>query len=168
MNSIEDISPLYFAISALLTGTIFCILWLFDSIKHGQIVDEEITGSELQTHRNILVASLLMEVSLLAMFWFPFEALPFFIAFFVTRTAHEFIDELHWHADRCSQYESMLHLGMWVAILSQTAILFIWGFFTQFEGVLDLPWLLYIWGFIVLIIMSFTSVVEWNRKPSIQ
>ncbi|MFY0688762.1 MAG: hypothetical protein JXQ90_16430 [Cyclobacteriaceae bacterium] len=166
MNSIEETSPMYFAVAALISGTIFCVLWLLDSIIHGKIVDDEITGSELQTHRNILAASLLMEIALVAMYWFPIEALPFFIAFFLTRTAHEFIDELHWHANRCSQYESMLHLGMWVSILSQTAILFMWGFFSSYNGILALPVYMYVWGAILFLIMSYTSIIEWNRSSS--
>ena len=106
---------------------------------------------------------MLMELSLVLMYWNPWLMLPLFIAFFITRLVHEFIDELHFHTDRCSKYESTLHLGMWVSVLTKTAAMFMWGFFTQFDGVLELPVIMYVWGAIILLTMGYVSFVEYRR-----
>lgn len=152
-----------FALLILISGTVFTIFWLLDSVTHGKLVKIDISDKELQTHRNILLASVLMEISLVGMYWFPMLMLPLFIAFFITRTTHEFIDELHWHADRCTPYESMLHLMMWISILSNTAAMFIWGFFTQFHGLETLHPVLYVWAFAIGIAVFFIGMKEWKR-----
>lgn len=161
--SLHEVSPVYWAVAILMAATGFTVLWLLDAITHKALVKIDITDKELQTHRNILVTSMLMEASLVAMFWWQWEALPFFIAFFITRTVHEFIDELHFHTDRCTVYESRLHLGMWITVLSKTVLMFMWGFFTGYKGILELPLLLYVWAALVFGTMSVVSYFEWKR-----
>lgn len=163
MSIIEKIEPLHFALLILLSGTAFTLFWLLDSITHGKLVKVDITDKELQTHRNILLTSVLMEISLVLMYWYPLFMLPIFAASFLTRTVHEFIDELHWHADRCTPYESMLHLVMWISILTNTGAMFIWGFFTQFKGLENLNPFLYIWAFVIGIAVFFIGLKEWKR-----
>ena len=74
-----------------------------------------------------------------------------------------FIDELNYHTERCKPYENYLHLGMWTSVLIKTFGMFIWGFFLQFKGVLNMPTYIYSWGAIVLISMSIISYFEWKR-----
>lgn len=163
MDLIHETSPLYWATLILISATGFTVLWLFDALTHKELVEIDITDKELQTHRNILVVSLLMEMSLVSMYWWNMEALPLFITFFIVRTVHEFIDELHFHTDRCSVYESRLHLGMWIFVIAKTLGMFMWGFFTQYKGIEDLPLAYYLWGGIVLSVMSLVSLSEWRR-----
>lgn len=163
LTSLNNIVPVDFALIILIAATLFTILWGFDSLTHKKLVEIDITDTELQTHRNILVCSLLMELSLIFMFWSPWISLPFFIAFFITRLSHEFIDELNYHTERCKPYENYLHLGMWTSVLIKTFGMFIWGFFLQFKGVLNMPTYIYSWGAIVLISMSIISYFEWKR-----
>lgn len=162
-STILDVHPFYWALLILVAATAFTIIWLFDSQTHGELVKIDITDKELQTHRNILTSSFLMELSLVLMYWSPILMLPLFIAFFITRLIHEFIDELHFHTDRCSRYESTLHLGMWITVLTKTGAMFIWGFFTQFQGILDLPIYMFVWAGIILVSMSIVSLIEWKR-----
>jgi hypothetical protein len=163
MNMIEHIKANEFALVILCSATLFAIFWLLDSLTHGKLVKIEITEKELQTHRIILLTSICMEVSLVLFFWFDVLALPIFLAFFITRTVHEFIDELHWHTDRCSAYESMLHLGMWISILTNTFSMFLWGFFTHYRGWTELNVVYFIWAFIVVVCIFFIGLKEWKR-----
>ena len=154
---------MYWATVVLVATTGFTILWLLDAVTHKKLVHVDITDKELQTHRNILVASVLMEISLVCMYWWSVEVLPFFITFIIVRTAHEFIDELHYHTDRCSAYESRLHLGMWFFVFIKTIALFMWGFFTQYKGIEELPIVYYLWAGVVFVLMSIVSISEWRR-----
>lgn len=163
MEVINEVSPLYWATVILIASTAFTVLWSLDAMTHKKLVKIDITDKELQTHRNILLASVLMEMSLVAMYWWQIEVLPLFIAFLIVRTTHEFIDELHYHTDRCSDYESRLHLGMWIFVFIKTIVLFMWGFFTAYKGIESLPFVYYIWGAIVFSIMSIVSLFEWRR-----
>ncbi len=163
MEIFKEVSSIYWASLVLISSTGFTILWALDAVTHKRIVKHDITDKELQTHRNILVVSVLMELSLVSMYWWSFEVLPFFLTFLIVRTVHEFIDELHFHTDRCSVYESRLHLGMWIFVFIKTISLFIWGFFTNYKGIEELPLLYYIWGGLVLLIMSIISLSEWRR-----
>lgn len=163
MNIFESTTPLFWAIAILSSGTVFAILWSLDAITHEKLVQVDITDQELQAHRNILTVSFLMEISLLAMFWSPIGALPFFIAFFITRTIHEFIDELNFHVKRCTPYETYLHLGMWMSVLVKTFSMFIWGFFSGYSGLLELPFFCYIWAVILLLFLGVVSFLEWKR-----
>ena len=163
MGLFDEVSSIYWATVVLISATGFTILWSLDAVTHKRLVEIDITDKELQAHRNILVTSLLMEMSLVAMYWWNIEALPFFFTFLIVRTVHEFIDELHFHTDRCSAYESRLHLGMWLFVFIKTISLFIWGFFTNYKGIEELPLMYYVWGGIVLTAMSFVSLTEWRR-----
>lgn len=163
MGIIEQTTPIFWATTILAAATLFTIFWSLDAITHKELVKVDITDQELQTHRNILLASLFMELSLVLMFWFHKAMLPFFIAFAVTRTVHEFIDELKFHASRCTPYESRLHLGMWMSVITKTVAMFIWGYYTAFEGILELPIFFYIWAVLVFGVMSYVSFVEWRR-----
>lgn len=163
IESIHKVNPLYWATAILLAGTVFTFFWLLDSFTHTKLRTIDITDKELQTHRTILIASVLMEMALVGMYWFSIELLPFFIAFFITRTVHEFIDELHWHANRCSSYESFLHLGMWLSVLSKTFLMFMWGFFDHYSGILGLPIIYYIWGGVIIISMGIIGLIEWKQ-----
>jgi hypothetical protein len=160
---LNDITALQWAIVILGSATVFTFFWILDAVTHKELVKVDITDKELQTHRNILIASMLMELSLVLMYWNPWLMLPFFISFFITRFVHEFIDELHFHTDRCSKYESTLHLGMWVSVITKTAAMFLWGFFSQYHGILELPVAMYVWGFVIFSIMGFVSFVEYRR-----
>ena len=163
MEALLDVSPIYWATALLSSASVFAAAWFLDALTHKELVEVDITDKELQTHRNILAASMLMELSLLLMYWFDWEVLPFFIAFLFTRTAHEFIDELHYHTDRCTPYETWLHLAMWVSVISKTAIMFLWGFFSHYEGIWDLPIVYYIWGVLAFGSMGLISMAEWKR-----
>ena len=163
MPGIDAVSPETFALLILLTATAFTFFWCLDSITHGRLVKIDITDKELQTHRAILLTSVLMEATLVMMYWVDIIILPFFLAFFFTRTVHEFIDELHWHTDRCTPYESMLHLVMWVSILSNTFLMFSWGFFTHYRGLNELHTGYIIWAIILGIFIFFIGIKEWGR-----
>jgi hypothetical protein len=163
MQQLNAVEPMDWALIILISSTVFTVLWSLDALTHKKIAHIDLTDKELQTHRNILLASVLMEASLVGMFWLPGLMLPLFVAFFITRTAHEFIDELHYHTGRCTPYETYLHLGMWVTVLTKTFAMFIWGFFYQFKGIEDLSWTLYCWAAIVFLSMNLISYFEWKR-----
>ena len=160
---LNSFQPIEFAYAILFSATLFSLLWGFDALTHKKLVKIDITDKELQTHRNILFVSVLMEISLVLMFWNPLVSLPFFIALFLTRFSHEFIDELHYHTDRCEPYENYLHIGMWVSVLTKIFGMFIWGFFFQYKGVMELPMFIYLWGAIVFTAMSIIGFFEWKR-----
>jgi|TARA_B110000914_G_scaffold224933_1_gene244188 hypothetical protein len=160
---LDNFQPLDFAIVILMSASLFTLLWGFDALTHKKLVETDITDSELQTHKNILLLSVFMEISLITMFWRPLVSLPFFIALFITRYSHEFIDELHYHTDRCKPYENYLHIGMWVSVLTKTFGMFIWGFFFQYKGVMEMPIYIYVWGLIVFSSMAIIGSSEWKR-----
>jgi hypothetical protein len=156
-----NIDPTYFAFAILVSATIFTFAWFLDARTHARLVKVDITDRELQTHRILILTSGLMEFSLVLMYWLDVEILPLFIAALVTRTAHEFIDELRYHTDRCSFYETILHLTMWISVISKTSFLFIWGFFTHYKGIETLHPVLYAWGGLIVITMGIISLKEW-------
>lgn len=163
METIKSIPPLYWALMILIAATVFVVVWLLDAMTHARIAGHELTDKELQVHRNILAASFVMEAALVGMFWYPLLMLPLFIAAFLTRFVQEFIDELHFHTGRCTPYESTLHQVMWISVLTKTVAMFIWGFFTSFDGVFDLPWYMFLWAGLVFATMSVISYFEWRR-----
>jgi hypothetical protein len=163
MDIKDKIDACFFAWAILGSATVFTLTWFLDAIAHARLVKVDITEKELHTHRVLILTSILMEFSLVLMYWFDIEVLPLFLAAFITRTAHEFIDELHWHTGRCSQYETMLHLIMWISVLNKTFLLFIWGFFTHYRGFADLHPMFYAWGIIIVIAMTIISWKEWNQ-----
>lgn len=160
---LTQINATYFACAILISSTIFVIAWSLDAITHSRLVKIDISDKELQTHRILILSSGLMELCLVLMYWFDIEILPIFIAAVVTRTAHEFIDELRYHTDRCTFRETLLHLIMWITVISKTSFLFIWGFFTHYQGLEKLHPAFYIWGILIIGIMSITSVKEWRQ-----
>ena len=163
MEILSNTTPIFWAILILGSATLFTLAWSLDARTHKKLAEHDITDQEFQTHRNILTASLLMELSLVGMYWFPLYMLPIFIASFLTRLVHEFIDELKYHSDRCTPHESRLHLIMWISVLTKAAAMFIWGFFASYEGIESLPIALYIWGVILLSVLAYVSLVEWRR-----
>lgn len=163
MHSLAEIPPASFALMILISASLFAFFWMLDARMHAKLVKVDITDKELQTHRIILLTSVLMEGCLVLMFWFHWLILPLFIACFFTRTAHEFIDELHWHTDRCTMQESLIHVGMWLSILVNTATMFMWGFFTQYSGLETLPIGYIIWAVLVGLIITFIGYKEWGR-----
>lgn len=163
MEYFSTINSTFWITCILGSASIFTILWGLDALTHKKLVEADLTDKELQTHRQILVASFLMEISLVLVFWFGYAMLPFFISFFIVRTVHEFIDELHFHVKRCTPYESYLHLGMWMSVLVKTSALVMWGFGSRYDGFVELPIFYYCWMAIVLAVMSFISYKEWYR-----
>lgn len=162
---IHTVTPNFYATSIILLYFIFAIAWWFDSKVHHQLLKNQEHALELQTHRLILIPSILMEISLVMMFWYPWHALPFFIATYLTRTIQEGIDESKWHTVRCSLYESLLHLVMWISVHAKTVLMFIWGFFFQFAGLLDLASGYYFSFAIVLALNSWIAWRELKLKP---
>lgn len=160
---LDNVSPESWSVLILGSAALFCFLWFLDALTHKKLVHVEITVTELQTHRNILISSVLMEISLILMYWNALIMLPFFLAFFITRTAHEFIDEMKYHAQRCSAYENYLHLGMWITVLIKTFALFIWGFFYGYQGVESLHSGFFIAGIVIVILMTYVGWKEWKR-----
>jgi hypothetical protein len=163
MEILSNTTPTLWALMILGSATLFTVAWSWDAITHKKLAELDITDQEFQTHRNILVASMIMELSLVGMFWNPIIMLPIFIASFLTRLVHEFMDELKFHADRCTPHESRLHLVMWISVLTKAGAMFLWGFFTSYEGIESLPFALYAWGILILIVMAYVSYVEWRR-----
>lgn len=161
---IMELNSVAWALIVLVSGSSFTLFWFLDSLMHAGLDDTPITERELVTHRILIGTSLFMEASLVAMFWFPLLALPFFIATFLTRLAHEFIDELHFHMNRCTPRETFLHVVMWLSIQIKTFAMLIWGFKYQFRGVEDLHPVLYVWAGITFLFMAYTSYKEWFQK----
>lgn len=163
LESLRSISPTFFALAILVCATIFLVVWFFDSKLHGQLVGD-LDKQELQTHRLILIPSILMEVCLVLMFWInPWYLLPFFLAFYITRTIQELIDELHWHAPRCTKFESFMHLAMWCSVHAKVYLMFMWGFFLQYEGIELVPIWIHALFFLVISGMGIISIIEWRR-----
>ena len=159
---IHDIPNIVWVIIILCSATCFTLFWFFDSLTHQKIAETDITDQELQVHRNILIVSLLMELSFVFAYWFGYAILPLFIAVFITRTMYEFIDELKFHTSRCTSKESLLHLGMWISVLSKTTGLFIWSFILKYDGLFELPIVVYVWGILIIGIMTYISFKEWR------
>ncbi|MBK9192583.1 MAG: hypothetical protein IPM77_14375 [Crocinitomicaceae bacterium] len=145
------------------SATVFTVAWTLDAVTHKELAHKEITRLELDTHRRILLASFVMELSLVSAYWLGAAALPLFIGAFITRLVHEFIDELKFHTDRCTFYESMLHLVMWISVITKTAAMFCWGFLLEYQGVTDVPVIFIIWAGLLLVVMSYVSYKEWYR-----
>lgn len=163
MNMFNEIPVSFWPYLVLISASLFALFWAFDAATHKRIAHTDITDQELNQHRIILIASFVLELSLVLSYWFGWMMLPLFIAAFLTRTIHEFIDELNFHVNRCTQNESFLHLGMWISVLTKTVALFIWGFILNYQGFDDLNTLEIIWGILLLLILGYTSLVEWRR-----
>lgn len=163
MELFNNTTPLFWALLILISATVFTVAWTMDALTHKDLAHVDITDRELHTHRNILVASMVMELALIGMYWYPVLLLPVLIGAGITRFSQEFIDELRYHTDRCTPFESRLHLVMWVSVWTKAAAMFFWGFFTQYEGVTELPVVVYIWAIIIITTMGYISLKEWQR-----
>jgi hypothetical protein len=164
LKNLQGINPEIFPIIILSMSFLFAIAWFYDSKFHGKIYETDITDKELQTHRLILIPSVLMEITLILMYWLPFAMLPFFMAFYLVRTVQEFIDELHFHTDRCTFFESILHLIMWITVHTKTFAFFIWAFILRFKGIEELPFVYFAIFLLLTAAMGLIGLVEWNRK----
>jgi hypothetical protein len=162
---LQSLTPSFYASSIILLYFLFAIAWWFDSKIHHKLLKNQEHALELQTHRLILIPSILMELSLVIMYWYPWHALPFFLATYLTRTFQEGIDESKWHTVRCSLNESLLHLIMWISVHAKTILTFIWGFFFQFAGVNDLAPFYYFFFAIVLGLNSWIAWRELQLRP---
>lgn len=140
MSWLDAIPPHHFAYGMLFFGFFFGVFWYLDHKTHLAIWKKDITDGELRTHRMILYTSYGLMLSLLLMTWWPGQALFLFLGCWVTRTLHEFMDELHWHLPRCSERETIIHMIMWICIHGGTAVTFAWGFFRQYDGFAELGW----------------------------
>ncbi len=156
LSPLSEVPPLYFALGMIAFGTGFGILWYIDHKTHLRIWQKDITDGELRTHRMILYSSYGLMFSLLLMAWLPWLALPLFIGCWVTRTLHEALDEMFWHLSRCTEFETLVHLGMWICIHTGTVITFIWGFFFQYQGFAQLPWLVH--GCFAIIFIGYSYI----------
>ena len=139
-----EFSPVQFGSLLLITGICFVVLWYMDHKTHLAIWKKDITDGELRTHRMILYSSYGLLAGLVLLAVSPIVALPLCIGCFISRLTHEFIDELHWHLPRCTERETLIHLGMWVSVQTGTFTLFVWGFAYQYQGFLELPWPFYV------------------------
>lgn len=166
MDTLSEISLVNYPLIILVSGIIFTIAWSYDVRLHKTYVIKNRDDLEMRTHRLILMASIVMMISLVLMYWFRMAMLPLFIASYFTRTAQELIDENHFHTNRCTFLESTIHLIMWIAIHTQTIALFIWGFYLKFNNFNQLhP--LYYFGFAVIVISQVVnSHIEWNQTKS--
>ena len=159
--------PIYASWGVIILGSIFSCAWYMDHLTHKKIWEEDITDSELRTHRMILYASWGLQLSLALFAVNRFIALPIFIGSLITRFVHEAIDELKFHVDRCDERETLIHLVMWLTINSGTALVFLWGFFFQYKGFSELPIYHYIlWG-IIFIVMGYIGnreIMDYKGK----
>ncbi len=166
MNLVDTVTPRELAVAVLVSGLLFSILWYLDHKTHLAIWKRDITDGELRTHRMILYASYVLLGSLVLLAWLPGLALPLFIGAFVTRTLHEGIDELRWHG-RCSERETLIHLGMWISVHAGTAALFVWGWFFRYDGIADLP--LWMWGgyaavFVAMSVIGRRELLDYREE----
>jgi len=155
LNRIQEISATKFAFGMSSFGVLFGLLWFIDHRTHLRIWKKDITDGELQTHRMILYASYGLMLSLFLMAWFPLLSLPLFIGCWIARTLHETMDEMFWHLPRCSEFETLIHLGMWICIHAGTFITFVWGFFLQYKGFTELPIIFHALFLIIFIAYSY-------------
>lgn len=156
-----QVAPEILSLLILASSTLFVCAWALDARTHAGIARQDISDPELRTHRILILSSGLMQLCLLLFYWFDYEVLPFFIALFFTRTTHEVIDEVRYHQERCTFYETLLHFSMWVSVISQVGFLFYWGFFYHYAGLENLPVFHFIWGILLVLLMSLISRQEW-------
>jgi hypothetical protein len=135
---ISQLQPLHLALAVLASGVAFTVLWYVDHRTHLAIWRRDIGDGELRTHRMILYASWVLLGGLVLAAWAPGLALPLVIGAWLTRTLHEGLDEVKWHG-RCSERETLVHLGMWISVHAGTAALFIWAFYFRYRGLGELP-----------------------------
>jgi hypothetical protein len=154
-------APESISLLILIVSTIFVGAWALDAYTHAGIAHHDISDPELKTHRILILSSGLMQFALMLFYWFDVEVLPFFIALFFTRTVHEVIDEVRYHQERCTFYETILHFVMWISIISQVGFLFYWGYFFHYKGLETLPLFHIVWGLVLVALMGLISTKEW-------
>lgn len=156
-----QVAPETLSLLILIVSTIFVVVWALDAYTHAGIAHHDISDPELKTHRILILSSGLLQFTLLLFYWFDVEVLPFFIALFFTRTVHEVIDEVRYHQERCTFYETILHFVMWISIISQVGFLFYWGYFFHYKGLESLPLFHVVWGLVLVALMGLISTKEW-------
>ncbi len=164
--TLGDVAGQTWAAQILFFGLVFTCAWYLDHKMHLKIWKKDISDGELRTHRMILYPSYGLLITLVLMRWFPYQVLPFFAGFWITRTLHEFLDELHWHLPRCSERETFIHLVMWIAVQGGIVASFIWGFFFQFKEIDSLPVYYYIGFTTFFIANSYIGYREINDYRS--
>lgn len=153
--------PQILALLILISSSVFVVAWTFDAYTHAGIARQDISDPELKTHRILILSSGMLQFTLLLFYWFDVEVLPIFLALLLTRTIHEVIDEVRYHQERCTFFETVLHFVMWVSILSQIGFLFYWGFFFHYQGLATLPLLYVVWGLLLVVLMGLIGLKEW-------
>ncbi|MEN9967952.1 MAG: hypothetical protein RIR94_121 [Bacteroidota bacterium] len=153
--------PQILALLILICSSVFVVAWRFDAYTHAGIARHDISDPELKTHRILILSSGMLQFTLLLFYWFDIEVLPIFLALLLTRTIHEVIDEVRYHQERCTFFETVLHFVMWVSILSQIGFLFYWGFFFHYQGLATLPSLYFVWGLLLVVLMGLIGLKEW-------
>jgi hypothetical protein len=153
--------PQILALLILICSSVFVVVWTFDAYTHAGIARQDISDPELKTHRILILSSGMLQFTLLLFYWFDVEVLPIFLALLLTRTIHEVIDEVRYHQERCTFFETVLHFVMWVSILSQIGFLFYWGFFFHYQGLATLPLLYIVWGLLLVVLMGLIGLKEW-------
>ena len=155
------VDPQILALLILICSSVFVVAWTFDAYTHAGIARRDISDQELKTHRILILSSGMLQFTLLLFYWFDYEVLPFFFAILLTRTVHEIIDEVKYHQERCTFFETVLHFVMWVSILSQIGFLFYWGFFFHYQGLATLHLLYVVWGLLLVVLMGLIGLKEW-------
>jgi len=153
--------PQILALLILICSSVFVMAWGYDAYTHAGIAKQDISDPELKTHRILILSSGMLQFTLLLFYWFDIEVLPIFLALLLTRTIHEVIDEVRYHQERCSFFETVLHFIMWISILSQIGFLFYWGFFFHYKGLASLPLLYIVWSLLLVSAMGFIGLKEW-------
>ncbi len=153
--------PQILALLILICSSVFVVAWGYDAYTHAGIAKQDISDPELKTHRILILSSGMLQFTLLLFYWFDIEVLPIFLALLLTRTIHEVIDEVRYHQERCSFFETVLHFIMWISILSQIGFLFYWGFFFHYQGLATLPSLYFVWGLLLVVLMGLIGLKEW-------
>lgn len=145
-----------------ISGVTFCYLWYLDHQTHLNIWKTDIQDGELRTHRMILYASYGLALGLLLMVWFKWFGLCLFLASFLTRLVQESIDEFVWHRSRCTERETLLHLGMWVSVYVGSFSLGIWGVFFDYRDFWNVPTPLHLGMLAIAVTMGIIGHREMN------
>jgi hypothetical protein len=160
-----DLNPLTLAYVAIISLTLFTLAWWGDSQFHQVYRKVYVPDPEVHTHRLILLSSFIMLLSIGFIVISPSVAYPVFLASYLTRTIHEFIDELKYHTERCTLKESLLHLAMWITVHTKTWALFFWASLFHFEGWSTLPLGLNILAILSFITLNIIAWREWKSHP---
>lgn len=136
--TLPDIAPTTFANCILVLGFLLTVIWGIDHRIHLRIWKHDISDAENRNHRMILLSSWALQGAIVFLYWFPIVASPFVFALWMLRLTYELIDEFVWHATRCELVETMCHGTMLVITNCGTFLVFVWGAFFHFHGLIDL------------------------------